>query len=139
MKKAIIESEHDEPVVLKLTASEIFNTCGVGFERGFTLYDSYVVEYEDKEMPWGYSVENDRTGYSCCIGVIEKNLGRKIALEYVVELQIAMVFFVFTWYSDDSPAKAEYVKKCAHQTFIKACALIGVNVGYHLVTDPSPY
>jgi len=136
--KASIQTEPDDSIVLNLTPSEIFESCGVGFQSGFSSFESYVVDYEDG-MPWCHAVENRKTSNSCCIGVIENDRNGVVDIEYVVELQVALHFVVFIWNASNSPADMEYVKKCAHQTFIKVCTLIGVKVGYHLVTDPSPY
>ena len=132
------QPELDVPIALNLTPNEIFKACGVGSYFGFLSEEGYLADYED-HMAWCHLVENDRTKYSCCIALIEENRNGKIVAEYCVELQIHFNFVNFSWKTGTSSAEAEYAKNCAHQTFIKACALMGVNVGYHLVTDPSPY
>jgi hypothetical protein len=61
-------------------------------------------------------------------------------LEYIVELSIGDAFIAMFWESNNnSMADMEYIKQCAHQSYCIACALIGVRVGSHLVTDPSEY
>ena len=140
MKKPRIMSqpELDEPIGMNLTPNEILKACGVGSYFGFLSDEGYLADYED-QFVWCHLVENERTRYSCCIALIEESPNGKSVPEYCVELQIHFHFVNFSWKTGTSSGEAEYAKKCAHQTFVKACALMGVNVGYHLVTDPSPY
>ncbi len=125
----------DEPIVLNLTPSEIFDVCGVGFQTGTALAESRVSEFEDLVV-WRNDVKNERTGRSCCIAAIEGMHEDELITEYIVELEVDNRFVIFLWQSEED---IEDIKESAHQTFIKVCALIGVKVGYHLVTDPSPY
>lgn len=128
----------DHPVVVSLTPSEIFDACGIGFQSGFTPEKSYVSKNEEGVV-WRHDVAHERTGNSCRIAALEYEQGEKSVTEYVVELEVGDDFVVFSWRTDGSEADMEHVKKSAHRTFMKVCTLIGVNVGYHLVTDPSPY
>ncbi len=129
------KTELDGPIVLNLTPSEIFDVCGVGFQGGFSQEVSRVSEFESLVV-WRNVVKNERTGHSCRIAVIEGMHEDEILMEYIVELEVGDRFVVFLWQSSLSE---EDNKENAHQTFIKICSLIGVNVGYHLVTNPSPY
>ena len=140
MKKTKTSSKTvlDQPVVLNLTPSEIFDVCGVGFQTGTSLTESRVSEYEDLVV-WRHDVKNERTGSSCRIAVIEGMHEDEILTEYIVELEVDDRFVVFLWQSSLSEEDIDDIKESAHQTFIKVCALIGVKVGYHLVTNPSPY
>ena len=133
--KASPKTTFDDPVVLNLTPSEIFDVCGVGFQTGTALAESRVSEFEDLVV-WRKDVKNERTGRSCRIAVIEGMNEDEFTTEYIVELEVDNRFVVFLWQSEED---IEDIKESAHQTFIKVCALIGVKVGYHLVTDPSPY
>ena len=136
----------DQPVVLNLTPSEIFDVCGVGFQTGFSSENSHVSEYE-AYVVWRHDAKNERTENSCRIAVIEYEKEREeeneeafdFVTEYIVELEVGDRFVVFLWQSSFSEGDIEDIKESAHQTFIKVCALIGVKVGYHLVTNPSPY
>ena len=132
------KTELDQPVVLNLTPSEIFDVCGVGFQTGTSQAESRVSEYEGLVV-WRHDVKNERSGSSCRIAVIESMHGDEILTEYIVELEVDDRFVVFLWQSSFSEEDIEDIKESAHQTFIKVCALIGVKVGYHLVTNPSPY
>ena len=148
MKKTKTSSKTvlDQPVVLNLTPSEIFDVCGVGFQTGTSQAESYVSEYEGLVV-WRHDVKSERTGSSCRIAVIEyekeseeeKEEAFDFVTEYIVELEVGDRFVVFLWQSSFSEGDIEDIKESAHQTFIKVCALIGVKVGYHLVTNPSPY
>ncbi len=133
--KASPKTTFDDPVVLNLTPSEIFDVCGVGFQTGTALAESRVSEFEDLVV-WRKDVKNERTGRSCRIAVIEGMHEDELITEYIVELEDDNRFVIFLWQSEED---IEDIKESAHQTFIKVCALIGVKVGYHLVTDPSPY
>ena len=133
--KASPKTTFDDPVVLNLTPSEIFDVCGVGFQTGTALAESRVSEFEDLVV-WRNDVKNERTGRSCCIAAIEGMHEDELITEYIVELEVDNRFVIFLWQSEED---IEDIKESAHQTFIKVCALIGVKVGYHLVTDPSPY
>jgi len=129
----------DHPVVvLSLTPSEIFDACGVGFETGFAPEKSHVSENEESVV-WRHDVAHERTGNSCRIAALEYEQDGEDVTEYVVELEVGDVYVDFSWRTDGSDADMEHVKKSAHRTFMKVCTLIGVNVGYHLVTNPSPY
>jgi len=125
----------DEPIVLNLTPSEIFEVCGVGFQTGTSGEKSRVSECEELVV-WRNEVKNERTGHSSRIAVIEGMHEDEILTEYIVELEVDDRFVIFLWQSDGD---IEDIKESAHQTFIRVCALIGVKVGYHLVTNPSPY
>ena len=133
--KASPKTTFDDPVVLNLTPSEIFDVCGVGFQTGTALAESRVSEFEDLVV-WRKDVKNERTGRSCRIAAIEGMHEDELITEYIVELEVDNRFVIFLWQSEED---IEDIKESAHQTFIKVCALIGVKVGYHLVTDPSPY
>jgi hypothetical protein len=141
MKKSKTSSKTklDGSIVFNLTPSEIFDACGVGFQSGFSQAESRVGEYESLVV-WRHDVKNERTGSSCRIAVIEYEKESEDAFdfvtEYIVELEVGDRFVVFLWQSSLSE---EDNKENAHQTFIKVCSLIGVKVGYHLVTNPSPY
>ena len=128
----------DEPMVLNLTPSEIFDVCGVGFQGGTSHTESRVSEFEDLVV-WRKDVKNERTGRSCRIAAIEGMHEDKLITEYIVELEVDNHFVIFLWQTRLSEGDIEDIKESAHQTFIRVCALIGVKVGYHLVTDPSPY
>lgn len=131
----------DEPLAINLTPNEIWGACGVGHQMGMTAYNSRIAEFEDFDsIPWQHDAVNERTGYSCQIAVVEySDEDGEIVVEYVVELVIDNDFVIFSWRADGSGSDMEVAKRNAHQTYINVCALIGVKVGYHLVTDPSPY
>ena len=134
-RKNTPQNELEQPIVLNLTPSEIFHVCGVGFQTGTSQEESRVSEYEEL-IVWRHDVKNKRTGHSCRIAVIEGMHEDEILTEYIVELEVDGRFVILLWQSEGD---IEDIKESAHQTFIKVCALIGVKVGYHLVTDPSPY
>ena len=149
MKKTKTSSKTklDESIVLNLTPSEIFDVCGVGFQTGISQAESRVGEYESLVV-WRHDVKNERTGNACRIAVIEYEKESEeeedkeafdFVTEYIVELEIDDRFAVFLWQSSLSEDDIDDIKESAHQTFMKVCALIGVKVGYHLVTNPSPY
>ena len=137
-RKNTPQNELEQPIVLNLTPSEIFDVCGVGFQSGFSQAESRVSGYEDLVV-WRNDVKNERTGDSCRIAVIECMNEDDILTEYIVELEVDDRFVVFLWQKSLPEGDIDDIKESAHQTFIKVCALIGVKVGYHLVTNPSPY
>ena len=61
--KASPKTTFDDPVVLNLTPSEIFDVCGVGFQTRTALAESRVSEFEDLVV-WRKDVKNERTGRS---------------------------------------------------------------------------
>lgn len=127
------KSNLDQIISLELTAHEIMQTCGLHCHTACFSQESIIANLTPV---WKHEVENPRTGYSACIVQVEEFKEKAIATDYMIELKTNTGIVILIWEGLIGCADYELAQRQAHQAFIKVCALIGVRVGYEMVTNP---
>ena len=125
---------YESPLELGLTPTEIFTALD-----SVDCY-AYQVLTESREhegmVELVHTSTSKRTGNTCEIKAIEGDSD----LNYFVELKVGDTYLSFNWQCEIGDRQQEaIIKACSHATYIDACKLIGVKVGYGLQTNPSYY
>lgn len=127
------KSNLDSILSFELTAHEIIETCGLHCHTAHFSQESIIANLAPV---WKHEVENPRTGYSACIAQIEEFKEHAIATDYRIELKTNAGIVILIWEGVIGCADHELAQRQAYEAFIKVCALIGVRVGYGMVTNP---
>lgn len=92
----------------------------------------------DEGRDFVFQVRHPRTGHTCVlIGWIDEPDDAPDDVHHVVELQIdGKYFYLYLKSKSSCDADVLAARNLAHDRYIKACAMIGVKVGYHLVENP---
>ena len=135
-----MEKEHKQPDYLSplscgLTPNEIIESVAIRITGATTSYESLM----DDDAELLLSAENPRTGFSCTLSRNDTvNAENESMISFLVELNVDSSFVLLYWdcFTSEGDGSIVAAQQFAHESFIRACAVIGIRCAYALCVAP---